>query len=71
MAVIEIDYKELSDDALNGIIKEFIFQQTMNLSSDFDMDKEIQKVKTLLSKNKAKILFDDETENINVEVNMF
>ena len=43
----------------------------MNLSSDFDMDKEIQKVKTLLSKNKAKILFDDETENINVEVNMF
>ena len=68
MAVIEIDYKELSDDALNGIIKEFIFQQTMNLSSDFDMDKEIQKVKMLLDKNKAKIWFDEETEELNLEV---
>ena len=68
MAIIEIDYKELSDDALNGIIKEFIFEQTMNLSSDLDMDKEIQKVKTLLSKNRAKILFDDGTENLKLEV---
>ena len=40
----------------------------MNLSSDLDMDKEIQKVKTLLSKNRAKILFDGETENLNLEV---
>ena len=68
MAIIEIDYKELSDDALNGIIKEFIFQQTMNLSSDIDMDKEISKVKTLLAKNKAKIWFDEETEDLNLEV---
>ena len=68
MAIIEIDYKELSDDALNGIIKEFIFEQTMNLSSDLDMDKEIQKVKTLLGKNRAKILFDGETENLKLEV---
>ncbi|MGI6681358.1 MAG: YheU family protein [Bdellovibrionota bacterium] len=71
MTIINIDYKKLSDEALTGIIKEFIFEQTMNLSLDLDMDKEISKVKALLNNNKAKILFDDETEDLKLEVKGF
>ena len=71
MAIIEIDPQELSDETLSGIIKEFIFTQTMNLSCDFDMDEEILKVKKLLKNQKAKILFDEETEICQIQIDNF
>lgn len=68
MTILNIDYTKLSDDALRGIIKDFIFEQTMNLSVDLDIEKEIEKVKSLLRKNKAMILFDDETQELKIEI---
>ncbi len=68
MAIITIDYKKLSDDALRGIIKEFIFEQTMNLSQDFDMEIEIAKVKKMLEKGQIKILFDEEKEILSLNL---
>lgn len=68
MAIIKIEPENLSDDTLSGIIKEFIFTQTMNLACDFDMEEEILKVKKLLKNQKAKILFDEETENCEIKI---
>ena len=71
MAIIKIEPEQLSDETLSGIIKEFIFTQTMNLSCDFDMDEEILKVKKLLKNQKAKILYDEETEACEIKIDNF
>ncbi len=68
MAIIKIDYKKLSDDALRGVIKEFIFEQTMNLPSDIDIEIEIEKAKKMLEKGKVEILFDDEKEELQMMI---
>ena len=64
---MEIPYTELSDDALRGIIEEYITREgTEYGSEDFSLQQKIAQVRGQLLLGKIKINFDADSQTCNL-----
>lgn len=65
---LEIPWQSLSEDVLNGIIKEFVLQEGTEYGSteygsvEHSLENKIERVRKQVEKGQAKLYFDAETE---------
>lgn len=66
---VEIPLTALSEDALTGLIREYIITEAMGDEPSHDsLASSVQKVKALLAKGRGKILFDPETSTTHLSL---
>lgn len=66
---VEIPAQALSDDALTGLVREFLITEAMGSEpSDDSLATAVQKVKAMLAKGRGKILFDPETSTTHLSL---
>lgn len=64
---IEVPYTQLSDDALRGVVEEFITREGTEYGlREFKLDTKVQQVLKQLERGDAKIYFDPEAEAIHI-----
>ncbi len=67
MSAVKIDYKELSDDALNGVIEEFVSRDGTDYGEkEVTHEAKINQVMNQLKQKKAIIVFDHETQSCTI-----
>lgn len=66
---LDIPYKELSPDALRGVIESFVLREgTEYGSKDFTLEEKVQHVVRQLERREARIVFDPASETIDILV---
>lgn len=66
---VEIPVSALSDDALTGLVREYLITEAMGSEPSAEsLDSSVQKVKALLAKGRGKILFDPETSTTHLSL---
>lgn len=64
---MEIPFTELSEEALLGVIEEFISREGTEYGAvEYGMDTKIQQVKRQLESGEVKLFFDSESETCNL-----
>jgi hypothetical protein len=64
---MEIPYTELSDEALRGIIEEYITREGTEYGTrEFSLEQKIEHVRQQLLRREIKINFDAETQSCNL-----
>jgi uncharacterized protein len=67
MSAVRIDYKELSDDALNGVIEDFVSRDGTDYGEkEVTLESKINQVMNQLKQKKAIIVFDHVTESCTI-----
>ena len=65
---MDIPYTELSDEALAGIIQEFILREGTDYGQqDYSFEDKIAQVKAQLQAGKIRVTFDSDSETCNLE----
>ena len=65
---MEIPYSELSEEALLGIIQEFVLREGTDYGhADVSFQTKIEQVKAQLKNGQIKLTFDPESETCNLE----
>ncbi len=65
--LMEIPYTELSDEALRGIIEEYITREGTEYGTrEFSLEQKIEHVRQQLLRREIKINFDAETQSCNL-----
>lgn len=65
---MDIPYTELSEEALLGVIQEFILREGTDYGhQDYSFQDKIQQVKQQLITGEIKLTFDPDTESCNLE----
>lgn len=66
---VEIDYKKLSKEALQGLVEAYILRDGTDYGfHEVSLEQKVQQVKEMLRRREAKIVFDPETESANIIV---
>lgn len=66
---VAIPHTELSADALRGVIESFVLREGTDYGAqDFSLDQKVQHVLRQLEHNEAKIMFDPNSETIDIVV---
>jgi uncharacterized protein YheU (UPF0270 family) len=66
---IAIPHSELSADALRGVIESFVMREgTEYGATDFSLEQKVAHVMRQLERNEARIMFDPNSETINIVV---
>ncbi|MFT7687870.1 MAG: hypothetical protein ACI9FB_003228 [Candidatus Azotimanducaceae bacterium] len=61
MNELTIPWQSLSNDALRGVIEDFVSREGTDYGhSEYSLDQKVEQVKAQLQKNEATIVFDDE-----------
>jgi uncharacterized protein YheU (UPF0270 family) len=61
---IEIPYRQLSEEALQGVIEEFINREGTDYGAvEYSLDSKVEQLKARLQAGKASIVFDTETQS--------
>lgn len=64
---MDIPVDELNPDLLKAIIQEFVTREGTDYGdSDYSLDQKVEQVRSLLRSNRAKIVFDPETETCTI-----
>jgi uncharacterized protein YheU (UPF0270 family) len=64
---MDIPVDELNTDLLKAIIQEFVTREGTDYGdSDYSLDQKVEQVRSLLRSNRAKIVFDPETETCTI-----
>ncbi|NKB31633.1 MAG: YheU family protein [Pseudomonadales bacterium] len=64
---MEIPYAELSEEALRGIIEEFVSREGTDYGDrEYSLEDKIQHVKRQLESGEVKVFFDSESETCNL-----
>ncbi|MDG2420877.1 MAG: YheU family protein [Gammaproteobacteria bacterium] len=64
---MEIPYTELSNDALIGVIEEFISREGTDYGhGDYSFEKKIEQVISQLKNGEVRLFFDSESESCNL-----
>jgi uncharacterized protein YheU (UPF0270 family) len=64
-----VPYTELSEDALRGLLESFVLREGTEYGErDVSLDQKVEQVTRQLRKGEAQIVFDPETETIDVVV---
>ena len=64
---MEIPYTELTDEALRGVIEEFVSREGTDYGSiDFSFEEKIEQIKGQLMAGDIKLVFDAETQSCNL-----
>ncbi len=67
MSAVKIDYKQLSDEALNGVIEEFVSRDGTDYGEkEVTLESKINQVMNQLQQKKAYIVFDNETQSCTI-----
>jgi uncharacterized protein YheU (UPF0270 family) len=66
---VEIPYTELSDSALHGVIEAFVLREgTEYGAKDVPLDRKVAEVLRQLERGEAQIVFDPNTESVDIVV---
>ncbi len=66
---VAIPHTELSADALRGVIESFVLREGTDYGDQhFSLDQKVQHVLRQLERNEAKIMFDPNTETVDIVV---
>ncbi len=64
---MEIPFTELTDEALRGVIEEFVSREGTDYGSiDFSFEEKIEQIKGQLTAGDIKLVFDAETQSCNL-----
>lgn len=64
---VEIPWTELSEDALNGVLESFVLREGTDYGAvEIGLETKINQVKRQLSRGDIKIVFDPESESIQI-----
>lgn len=64
---MEIPFTELTDEALRGVIEEFVSREGTDYGSiDFSFEEKIKQIKGQLMAGDIKLVFDAETQSCNL-----
>jgi uncharacterized protein YheU (UPF0270 family) len=62
---IEVPYRELSPDALRGVVEAFVLREGTDYGSrEFTHEEKVAQLLTALERGEARILFDPATESV-------
>ena len=65
---MEIPYTELSEEALLGVIQEFVLREGTDYGpQDYTLEQKIEQVRAQLQSGRIRLTFDDETQTCNLE----
>jgi len=65
--MLEIPYKELSGEALQGVLKEFVLREGTDYGSkEYSLEEKMQQVLRQLEDGKVSVVFDAETESVSI-----
>ena len=68
-AGLEIPASELSEDALNGVIEDFVLREGTEYGArDYSLDEKREQVRRQLERGEAVIVFDPETGTVSIAV---
>lgn len=68
-APLPIPHSELSADALRGVIESFVLREgTEYGATDFSLEQKVARVMRQLERNEARIMFDPDSETIDIVV---
>ena len=66
---VAIPYKELSDDALRGVIESFVLREGTDYGEkDFTLEQKVSHVMRQLERGEASIMFDPNSESVTIAV---
>jgi uncharacterized protein YheU (UPF0270 family) len=64
---VDIPYRELSPDALQGVIEAFVLQEGTEYGwRDFSLEEKVAHVTRQLERGEARIMFDPNTETVGI-----
>ena len=64
---MEILYTELSEDALRGVIEEFVSREGTEYGQrEYSLEDKIKRVKTQLESGEVKLFFDEQSQSCNL-----
>jgi uncharacterized protein len=64
-----VPYTELSDEALRGVLESFVLREGTEYGErDFSLDQKVEHVTRQLRRGEARIVFDPESETIDIVV---
>lgn len=67
---MEVPYKMLSAEALNGVVKEFVLREGTDYGHfDYDIEKKITQVLNQIISGRAKVVYDHESDSCSVLLN--
>ena len=62
-----IDKADLSQDAFDGLLEEFVTRDGTDYgTAELSLDEKCKRLRSLLSKNEAKIVFDTQEEQVSI-----
>jgi uncharacterized protein YheU (UPF0270 family) len=66
---IAVPYRELSEEALRGVIESFVLREgTEYGESDFSLEQKVAHVMRQLERREAQVMFDPDSESVNIVV---
>ena len=66
---VEIPYRELSAEALRGVVESFVLREGTDYGErDYSLDDKVAHVMRQLERGEARILFDPNTETVQIAV---
>ena len=64
---MEIPYTELSEEALRGVIEEFVSREGTEYGQrEYSLEDKIKRVKTQLESGEVKLFFDEQSQSCNL-----
>lgn len=64
---VEIPMRELSADALRGVVEAFVLREGTDYGPDeYDLESKVAAVMTQLTRREARIMFDPATESVGI-----
>jgi uncharacterized protein YheU (UPF0270 family) len=66
---VAIPYAELSPDALRGVIESFVLREGTDYGEkDFSLEQKVAHVMRQLERGEARVMFDPNTETVDIQV---
>jgi len=64
---VAIPFKELSADALRGVVESFVLREGTDYGAeDFSLDQKVAHVMRQLERGEARVMFDPDTESVGI-----
>ena len=68
-APVEIPFRELSADALRGVIEAYVLREGTDYGTvDYSLDDKVERVLEQLRRNEARIVFNPDDESVSLEL---
>lgn len=65
---VEIPYTELSEEALLGVMQEFVLREGTDYGTqEYSLEQKIEQVRAQLQSGKIRLTFDEESQTCNLE----